>query len=117
MAIATVATQLPSADDEYVEARREWPDRYSDLAAGKRNWQLAALGFFLIAAMTSAAAIIQVRQVKRIPYLVQMDPTGASHWVALGHTQISAKPGQDLNNPAGIQIVASQWARETFPQA
>src|SRR5215469_16755690 len=76
MATATAATQLPSAD-EYAEARREWRDRYSDLAAGKRNWQCAALGFFLIAVMTSAAAIIQVRQVKRIPYLVQMGPGGA----------------------------------------
>jgi type IV secretory pathway TrbF-like protein len=103
MATATVATQLPSADDEYLAARREWRDRYSDLAAGKRDWQLAALGFFLIAAMTSAATIIQVRQV--------------SHWIALVHTQSSAEPGQDLNNPAGIQIVASQWARETFPPA
>jgi type IV secretory pathway TrbF-like protein len=69
------AIQLPS--DEYTQARREWRDRYADLAQGKRNWQCAALGFFLIAALTSAIAIIQVRQVKRLPYLVQMDPTGA----------------------------------------
>ena len=74
--MATAATQLPSAD-QYAEARREWRDRYSELAAGKRNWQCAALGFFLMAVATSAIAIIQVRQVKRIPYLVQMDPTGA----------------------------------------
>ena len=68
-------TQLPS--DEYTAARREWRDRYADLAQGKRNWQCAALGFFLIAALTSAIAIIQVRQVKRLPYVVQEDPTGA----------------------------------------
>jgi type IV secretion system protein TrbF len=69
------AIQLPG--DEYTEARREWRDRYADLAQGKRNWQCAALGFFLIATMTSAIAIIQVRQVKRLPYVVQADPTGA----------------------------------------
>jgi type IV secretion system protein VirB5 len=69
------AIQLPS--DEYTEARREWRDRYADLAQGKRNWQCAALGFFLIAALTSAIAIIQVHQVKRLPYVVQADPTGA----------------------------------------
>ena len=73
--MATVTTQLPN--DEYAEARSEWRDRYADLAQGKRNWQFAAFGFFLIAVMTSAIAIIQVRQVKRIPYLVQMDPAGA----------------------------------------
>jgi type IV secretory pathway TrbF-like protein len=69
------AIQLPH--DEYAEARREYSDRYSELSAMRRNWQLAALGFFLIALATSTIAIIQVRQVKRIPYLVQMDPTGA----------------------------------------
>jgi type IV secretory pathway TrbF-like protein len=225
------ATQLPS--NEYTAARREWQDRYADLAQGKRNWQCAALGFFLIAAMTSAIAIIQVRQIKRLPYLVQMDPTGAivttipqlspsstviplnrieiatvaefikdartviadtagedsllrwvkahargpadrflgsyyedgvhnphlvarqhsvavtissivpigphsyqvrfveqyfdrngskmegmadSHFVALVHTQVSANPGQDLNNPAGIEIVGLQWSPEQLPQ-
>jgi hypothetical protein len=59
-------SQLPR-DDEYAAARREYSDRYQDLAAGKRNWQLAALGFFLVAVLTSAISIIQVRQVKRIP--------------------------------------------------
>ena len=73
--MATATTQLPN--DEYAEARGEWQDRYADLAQGKRNWQFAALGFFLVAVMTSAIGIIQVRQVKRIPYLVQTDPTGA----------------------------------------
>ncbi|HVN89616.1 MAG TPA: hypothetical protein VMT61_07375 [Candidatus Binataceae bacterium] len=28
----------------YVEARREWDERYADLVLGKRNWQLAAGG-------------------------------------------------------------------------
>ena len=109
MATATVATQLPSADDEYVAARREWRDRYSDLAAGKRNWQLAALGFF------SHQARFVERYFDRNGFRMNAMPD--SHWVALVHTQSSAEPGQELNNPAGIQIVASQWSRETFPPA
>ena len=47
----------------------------------------------------------------------RMNAMPDSHWVALVHTQISAAPGQALNNPAGIQMVASQWSRETFPLA
>ena len=27
----------------YVEARREWDERYADLVVGKRNWQLGNL--------------------------------------------------------------------------
>ena len=29
-------------DDLYLAARREYADRYANLAAGKRNWQCAA---------------------------------------------------------------------------
>jgi type IV secretion system protein VirB5 len=67
------ATQLPRDDDPYIEARHEYSDRYANLAAGKRNWQFAALGFFLVAAMSMTVNIIQVRQVKRIPYVVEAD--------------------------------------------
>jgi type IV secretion system protein TrbF len=73
----TKLTKLPPhGDDPYLAARQEYSDRYANLAAGKRNWQLAALGFFLLAATTSASSIIQLRQVKQIPYLVQEDPAG-----------------------------------------
>jgi type IV secretory pathway TrbF-like protein len=60
-------------DDPYRLARETYNDRYADLGAGKRNWQFAALGFFLVAVMTSAIGIIQVRQVKQIPYVVAVD--------------------------------------------
>ena len=36
--------QLPQIDDDlYRHARIEYADRYANLAAGKRNWQFAAL--------------------------------------------------------------------------
>jgi type IV secretion system protein TrbF len=73
--MSTAPMQLPN--DTYTEARREWRDRYADLGQGKRNWQFAALAFFLLAVLAMIISIIQVRQVKRLPYLVQMDPAGA----------------------------------------
>jgi type IV secretory pathway TrbF-like protein len=36
-------------------------------------------------------------------------------WIALLHTQISSDPGQDLNNPAGVEITAIQWSQEALP--
>ena len=67
-------TELPARDaDPYRGARAEYADRYADLAAGKRNWQLATLGMFALAAMSATVSIIQVRQVKRIPYVVAVD--------------------------------------------
>jgi len=58
---------LPRNDQPYAQALAEYADRYADLAAGKRNWQIAALGKFALAAMSATVSIIQVRQVKRIP--------------------------------------------------
>ena len=72
-----VMRQLPTSaepEDAYRLGKREWADRYANLAAGKRNWQCAALGFFLVAVLSLAVNIIQVRQVKQIPYVVEGDP-------------------------------------------
>jgi type IV secretory pathway TrbF-like protein len=59
--------------DQYRVARAEYSDRYAELGRGKRNWQIAALAFAVLAAMFGVIAIIQVRQVKMIPYLVLED--------------------------------------------
>ncbi len=69
----TKLAQLPRDDDPYRAARQEYSDRYANLASGKRNWQFAALGFFLVAVMSLAINIIQVRQVKKLPYVVEAD--------------------------------------------
>jgi type IV secretory pathway TrbF-like protein len=46
---------------------------------------------------------------------LSMDTEPDTHWVALLHTEIH--PGQDvIRNPAGIYIVALQWAPEQLPQ-
>jgi type IV secretion system protein VirB5 len=74
MTVASI--QLPT-DDDYKAARREYSDRYANLAAGKRNAQLTALGLMGLLALSLVGNIIQVRQVKRLPYVVQVDPTGA----------------------------------------
>jgi type IV secretion system protein TrbF len=41
----------------YVEARREWDERYADLVLGKRNWQIAA-GGLLLAVLILASGIV-----------------------------------------------------------
>jgi type IV secretion system protein TrbF len=74
MATATIP-QLPH--DEYAEARREYQDRYANLAAGKRNAQLTSAALMALLALSLALNLVQVHQVKRLPYLVQQDPSGA----------------------------------------
>ncbi len=41
----------------YVEARREWDERYSDLVLGKRNWQVAAGGLLLLALILASGMV------------------------------------------------------------
>jgi type IV secretion system protein TrbF len=70
-------TQLqPIDDDRYRQARKEYGDRYADLAAGKRNWQLTTLGALALCGLSLAANIIQARQVKQLPYVVLTDRSG-----------------------------------------
>jgi hypothetical protein len=43
----------------YVEARRDWDERYADLVLGKRNWQIAAGGLLILSIMLAAGLIAE----------------------------------------------------------
>jgi type IV secretory pathway TrbF-like protein len=62
------------AANPYVEARREWDERYADLVLGKRNWQIAA-GGLLAATLIVATGIVWLRS-RYIPYVVEVDKLG-----------------------------------------
>jgi hypothetical protein len=49
------------AANPYVEARRQWDERYPDLVLGKRNWQIAAGG--LLAATLASPYTVVARSV------------------------------------------------------
>jgi type IV secretion system protein VirB5 len=60
----------------YVEARREWDERYADLVLGKRNWQITA-GGLLAASLILATGIVWLSTRSRyIPYVVEVDKLG-----------------------------------------
>jgi type IV secretory pathway TrbF-like protein len=43
----------------YVEARREWDERYADLVLGKRNWQITVGGLVLVSLILAAGVVWQ----------------------------------------------------------
>ena len=47
--MAKLAQLQPIEDDPYRHAREVYNDRYANLAAGKRNWQMAAFCAFALA--------------------------------------------------------------------
>src|SRR5260370_3180218 len=62
----------------YVEARREWDERYGDLVLGKRNWQIAAGGLLVVALMIASGIVWLTTRSSFIPYVVEVDKLGYS---------------------------------------
>jgi type IV secretory pathway TrbF-like protein len=85
----------------YVEARREWSDRYLDLARERRLWQIVAgaeLGVLLIVA---GGLVWLSLQHKIVPYVVEVDSLGAA---------LAIKPVANTGHPADERIVRYQLA-------
>jgi type IV secretory pathway TrbF-like protein len=83
-------------DDRYQRARDVYHDRYADLAAGKRNWQLAAFCAFIIAGVASAVALIQVRKPAQVPYLTMLDRSDG-YAITFPVPPAAAGPALDIN--------------------
>ena len=60
----------------YVEARREWDERYADLVLGKRNWQIAAGGLLLLSLILASGMVWLISRSRYIPYVVEVDKLG-----------------------------------------
>jgi len=74
----------------YLEARREWDERYVDLVLGKRNWQIAA-GRLLALSLILATGIVWLATRSRyVPYLVEVDKLGFAITVPQPLTSTSA---------------------------
>ncbi|MCA8270395.1 VirB8/TrbF family protein [Burkholderia vietnamiensis] len=66
-----MATTAPS--NPYIEARREWMERYGEFISGKRNWQVVAFTALAIAGVSVVGNIWQAGQTKIRTYIVQVD--------------------------------------------
>ncbi len=66
------------AANPYVEARREWDERYADLVLGKRNWQIAAGGLLVVTLILASGLVWLTTRSRFIPYVVEVDKLGYS---------------------------------------
>ena len=67
----------------YLNARREWDERYGDFIARARNWRYAAFCAFGIAAIAAGGVAWIGAQSKIQPYVVQVDQLGGPVAVAM----------------------------------
>ncbi|MDA8349022.1 MAG: VirB8/TrbF family protein [Pseudomonadota bacterium] len=72
------AREMQMAANPYVEARREWDERYADLVLGKRNWQIAAGGLLVVSVILAGGIVRLAARSRYIPYVVEVDKLGYS---------------------------------------
>jgi len=86
--------ETEASDASLARGRREWDDRYSGLALGKRNWQLAALGLLAIDGLLTAGLIHLASQSRVSPFVVEVDRLGQA--VAFGPAEQLRKTDERL---------------------
>src|SRR5437879_8750895 len=85
----------------YVEARREWNDRYLDLVQARRWWQLAAAAELALVGLLTGGFVALSLQHKTVPYVVEVDALGAA---------VAVAPAQAGGRPTDERIVRYQLA-------
>src|SRR2546426_7389533 len=90
-----------SEPNPYVEARREWNDRYLELVRERRCWQAVA-GTELVLSLILAGGLIWLSlQHKTVPYVVEVDSLGAA---------LAIKSAENGGRPVDERIVRYQLA-------
>jgi type IV secretory pathway TrbF-like protein len=91
----------------YLEARREWNERYGDYLAQARNWRLAALGSLLLSLLLAGGLVWLASQSRIVPYVVEVDKLGQA---------VAVKPAEPTG-PTDPRVIKTQlaafitWAR------
>jgi type IV secretion system protein TrbF len=58
--------------DFYLQARREWDERYGDLVLGKRNWQITSAGLMLLSLILALGIVWMSARTKVIRFVVEV---------------------------------------------
>ena len=80
----------------YLNARREWNERYGDYIAQARNWRAAAFFALFLAAGAIAGLVKIASQSQIVPYIVRVDKLGNAAAVDRADRAGSFKPDNPL---------------------
>ena len=72
----TGGVTLPAGSNPYLEARREWDERYGDVLARAHSWRLVALAALGVAVIAVLGAVHVASQSKIEPYVVALNTLG-----------------------------------------
>jgi type IV secretion system protein VirB5 len=78
----------PDTTNPYLNARREWNERYGSYIAQAAAWRLTAIVSLCIAAVAVAGVVYMGSQSRIVPYVVQVDKLGTT--LAIGRADQAA---------------------------
>src|SRR5438034_8616425 len=90
-----------SEPNPYVEARREWNDRYLELVRERRWWQAAAGSGLVLSLILAGGLVWLSSQHKTVPYVVEVDSLGAA---------LAIKPAENAGHAVDERVVRYQLA-------
>lgn len=76
-------------NNPYLNARREWNERYGSYISQAATWRVIALFAMLLAIISVSGALYLAQQSKFIPYIVEVDQLGRAH--AVGPATVGSK--------------------------
>ena len=98
----TKANKEPTAHSPYIDARREWNERYGDHIAQKENWRKIAFAAMGVAGIAVSACVWLAVQSKVAPYIIETDRLGDA--IAVG--RVDRTPADD---PRVIRAQLARW--------
>ena len=96
-----------AASTPYLEARREWNERYGDYLSQAHHWRLAALGSLAVSIILATGLVWLANQSRIVPYVVEVDQLGQA---------LAVKP-VERTGPTDARVIKAQlaafiaWAR------
>lgn len=84
------AASGPSPGNPYLNARREWDERYGVMLTHARNWRLAAAAALTVAAISVAGVVYIGSQTKIQPFIIAVDDLGSPVAVAMPQAMVRA---------------------------
>jgi len=80
--IADIKESIKGINDPYLDARREWNERYGSYISRAKNWRLMAFGVLGVCLVQTVGLVVMATQNKLVPYVVQVDKLGSAVPVA-----------------------------------
>lgn len=72
----TKGSSSPASHNPYLDARREWNERYGDYIARAKNWRMMAFGVLAVCLVQTVGLVVMATQNKIVPYVVEVDKLG-----------------------------------------